>query len=167
MSNEEKEYSFMHRMWVFKRAKKSTEDFSKLAKFDDNFEIGGEEEVKPSVETEQTVKPEEVDTSVPQVEIKPKVIRKIRKISVSKKTETPVQTSKPDEGVSIVKENEPLVQHKNLQPIPSVSNTETTVAKEAVSTEKPKVKRVIRKVIKKSESKPDTPAFTGLSGLKK
>ena len=39
MSDEEKEYSFMHRMYVFKKNKKPSEDFKKLSTYDDTFII--------------------------------------------------------------------------------------------------------------------------------
>ena len=45
MTDEEKEYSFMHRMYVFKKNKKPSEDFSKFAEFDDTFSIVEDENI--------------------------------------------------------------------------------------------------------------------------
>ena len=197
MSANEKEYSFMHRMWVFRKTKKSTEDFSKLATFESAFDIGNETSPQVS-EIPSSVNIEKTDDNVPSVEIKPKpkvVKRIVRKVKTVKKdtqdsvsansakveesaTATPTTTIKVEESAPAtsttttkVEESAPATSTtttKVEESAPATSTTTTKVEESAPATSATPAKpRVVRRIVKKVSSKKNDTDVPAFSGLKK
>ena len=125
MSDEEKEYSFMHRMYVFKKNKKPSEDFKKISSYDDTFVI------EPTAELDIKSSEKLEDSEIPNVEIKPKITKTVKRVVKKKVLSTPIEeTSK-----SIKEDNTPTEKPK-VKTIRRISKKPESVVKSDVA-EKP------------------------------
>jgi hypothetical protein len=181
MTTEEKEYSFMHRMYVFRKVKKPKEDFSKIVEYEDVFGVPLETADEPTV-----MSVPKTETSLVDKKSETKSVIKVKKVSAKKvptvqssdtteavvgtlAAETPV-VSAPSDTAGAVTVDETLVAQtpaQSAQPAQSTpSDTAGAGVEETVS--QPKVKKVVKRVVRKVSAKKDdsqssnVPSFTGL-----